>query len=66
MKVKVFSKCGGYFEKFSKSASILEEDINDWLNDNPGISIIEIKQSSCGGSLEPAKHIVSIWYEAKE
>ncbi len=22
-----------------------------------------IKQSSCGGSLEPAKHIISIWYE---
>ena len=65
MKVKIFSKCSGYFGKLSGIASSLEEDINTWLESHPEITIIEIKQSSCGGSLEPSKHIVSVWYEKK-
>ena len=63
MKVKIFSKCGGYFSKSSKISSDLEQEFNTWLDNNSGIKIINIKQSSCGGSLEPAKHIISIWYE---
>jgi hypothetical protein len=63
MKVKIFAKCGGYFDKSSKISLELEQEINTWLANNSGIKIINIKQSSCGGSLEPAKHIISIWYE---
>ena len=65
MQVKIFSKCGGYFSKLSQIASQLEQDVNAWLENHPGIKIIDIKQSSSGGSLEPAKHIISIWYETK-
>ena len=65
MKVKIFSKCGGYFGKSSKVTSELEQDINSWLESNSEIKIINIKQSSCGGSADPAKHIISIWYESE-
>jgi hypothetical protein len=65
MKVKIFAKCGGYFSKSSKISSHLEQEINAWLESNPKIKIIDIKQSSCGGSLEPEKHIISIWHETK-
>ena len=63
MQIKIFSRCGGYFTKSSKESSQLEQDVNTWLESNPKIKILDIKQSSCGGSLEPAKHIISIWYE---
>ena len=66
MKVKLFSKCGGYFGKFSKVSSHLEQEINTWLEGHPGIEIIDIKQTSCGGSADPSKHIISVWYEAKK
>ena len=65
MKVKIFSKCGGYFGKSSKVTSDLEQDINSWLESNSGIKITNIKQSSCGGSAEPAKPKISIWYETE-
>ena len=63
MKVKIFSKCGGYFSKSSKISSDLEKEVNTWLESHSGIKIINIKQSSCGGSAEPQKHLISIWYE---
>ena len=55
MKVKIFSKCGGYFSKSSKISLHLEQEINTWLESHPGIKIIEIKQSSCGGSARSGK-----------
>lgn len=63
MKTKIFAISGGYFRGISKTASYLEREINAWINANPGIKIIDIKQSSCGGSAEPSKIIISIWYE---
>ena len=65
MQVKIFSKCGGYFSKLSKISSDLEQEVNTWLGSQPGIKITDIKQSSCGGSADPAKHIISVWYETK-
>ena len=68
MKVKIFSKTkdgkfSSIFQKLSEMSSLLEQDVNAWLESHPNIKIIEIKQSSCGGSLENSKHIISIWYE---
>lgn len=63
MKTKIFAISQGYFRTLSKASLSLEMQINTWLNTNPGIKIIDIKQSSCGGSVEPSKTIVSIWYE---
>ena len=65
MKTKIFAISGGYFRNISRTALDLEEKINAWIEANPGIKIIDIKQSSCGGSLEPSNTIISIWYELK-
>jgi hypothetical protein len=63
MKTKIFAISGGYFRNISRTALDLEEKINAWIEANPEIKIIDIKQSSCGGSLEPSNTIISIWYE---
>ena len=63
MKVKVFSTKSKAFQSSSKPPYQLEQDINHWLENNPKINITNIKQSSCGGSLEVEKLFVSVWYE---
>ena len=65
MKTKIFAISGGYFRHISRTALDLEDKINAWIEANPGIKIIDIKQPSCGGSLEPSNTIISIWYELK-
>ena len=65
MKAKVFSIYGRYFGKSNIAAS-LEGEINVWLESEPGIKVVDIKQTSCGGSLEPGQHLVSVWYETKD
>jgi hypothetical protein len=65
MKVKIF-KVAGYshpFGKKPKSKQVLEDEINQWLEANPGFNIKHIKQSCCGGSFNPSLTIVSVWYE---
>ncbi len=58
----MFSKGGKYFGK-SNTADLLEDEINSWMENHPGLKVIEIKQSSCGGSMEPGQHLISVWYE---
>ena len=65
MKVKTFSKCGRYFGKSNITAG-LESEINIWLESEPGIKMVDIKQTSCGGSFEPGQHLISVWYETKD
>lgn len=66
MKTKIFKVSGYsfYFGTKPKSKQILEDEINDWLAANPDIKIVDIKQSCCGGSLNPSITVVSIWYES--
>ena len=59
MKVKLFGREG------SKQALGLEEEVNNWLRDNPDIKIIDIRQSAAGGSLADTKLYISIWYQEK-
>ena len=61
----MFSKCGRYFGKSNIAAS-LEGEINVWLESEPEIKVVDIKQTSCGGSLEPGQYLVSVWYETKD
>ena len=63
MKTKIFAISQGYFRTLSRASLSLEMQINTWLNTNPGIKIVDIKQSACGGSADPSKIIISIWYE---
>ncbi len=41
----------------------LEKEINNWLEENPNIKIVNIKQSSSGGSLHVTKLFISVWCE---
>lgn len=63
MLVKIFVMREGYFGSLAKASSNLEQDINLWLRANPSIRITNIEQSSCGGSVEPSRTIVSVWYQ---
>lgn len=66
MKVKIFKKVG-YSWSFKKtrtpSKQAMEDEVNAWLAENPKIKIKDIKQSACGGSLEPSQTIISVWYD---
>ena len=63
MKVKVFSSKGRFLHKLSRLTSQIEQDINHWLENNPKINITNIYQTSCGGSFDAEKHLISVWYE---
>ena len=63
MKVKVFSPRAKIFQSSSDMTSQIEQDINHWLENNPKINITNISQSSCGGSFDGEKHVISVWYK---
>jgi hypothetical protein len=46
-----------------KDARSLEDKINAWLNQNPHIKVIDIKQSSNGLTYAGSRCLVSVWYE---
>jgi hypothetical protein len=62
MKVKLFWKNApvGWGDK---KAIAFEEEINAWLGEKPGIRIVDIRQSSSGGSFGASLWFVSVWYE---
>ena len=71
MRVKLFWKngplrgCGvfGDFATAGDNALDLESQINAWLSENRGVKIVDIKQSSSGGSFGDSLWFVSVWYE---
>lgn len=62
MKVKLFWK-DNPLAHGGKDAHALEDEINVWLSEDPRIKIVEIKQSSSGGSFGASLWFVSVWYE---
>jgi hypothetical protein len=69
MKVKLFSQKDplrkiGYWP-FSKGPrqTDLENAINDWLEENRTVRVIDIKQSTSGGSWRAPTLFISLWYE---
>ena len=63
MRVKFFIKDKSPFSFWNTFQSRLEDEVNAWLADNPGIHIVHVAQSSNGGSLDSSKVFLSIWYE---
>ena len=63
MKVKVFKSINKAFRSPERNTLQFEQDINHCIENNPKINITNIKQSSCGGSFDAAKHLISVWYE---
>ena len=63
MKVKLFWK-NNPVQFATRNAPDLQDEINAWLGENPRIKIIDIKQSSSGGSFfGGGLWFVSVWYE---
>jgi hypothetical protein len=61
MKTKLFGKINT--DKKGLNVLELEDEINLWLEKNSDVKIIDIKQSSNGGSMQNTKLFFSIWYE---
>jgi len=62
MKVKLFWKSSPVGIG-NKNAGALEDEINAWLSEHPRIKIVDVRQSSSGGSFGPSLWFVSVWYE---
>jgi hypothetical protein len=45
------------------NALAFENEINGWLNSNPGVKIVDIKQTASGGSYAMPLWLISVWYE---
>lgn len=63
MLVKFFGKSAGYFQSADQVAGDMEREVAAWLARNPDIKVSSVEQSSTGGSFEPSKIWVSVWYE---
>jgi hypothetical protein len=63
MKVKLFIKDKSSFRSWQRHTQEFEDDINVWLAANCNVKVIDIKQSSNGGSFDTTKVVISIWYE---
>ena len=58
MHVKLFWKnlSGGNPQEF-------EAEINAWLQQHPGIRVVDIKQSASAGTFTGSLWLLSVWYE---
>jgi len=70
MRVKLFWKYNplgprGWFSLTGRNAQALEDEINAWLRDQPGIQVAEVKQSASDSSTGQALWLISVWYEAE-
>jgi hypothetical protein len=63
MKVKLF--WGNNPLGVRKAVSVLEDQINAWLRENPRIKFLDIKQTASGGGFWPTQWFMSIWYEER-
>lgn len=70
LKVKFFGSLNPLKTSFSgkgpKFFDPVEREINTWFMTHPNIDVVEIKQSTAGGSFAAEKLIVSVWYRDNE
>lgn len=63
MRVKFFMR-GGYVGSYKpEHHRELEDEVNAWLERNPGIKVIDIKQSASGGSWAKPQLFIAVLYE---
>lgn len=63
MQVKLFLKDKSPLRSWRRHTQDFEDEINSWLAANPQIRVVDVKQSSNGGSFDTTKIVISIWYE---
>ncbi len=61
MKMKLFFMSNLEKRKRANLQS-LEDEVNAWLEQNPNINVVNIKQSASGGSFSPTSLSISVWY----
>ena len=64
MKVKMFTKMNPK-NKTEPMNMEFEAEINEWLQDNPGVEIRHIQQSAGAGSMGPFLFFITVWYEER-
>jgi hypothetical protein len=64
MKMKLFIKDRSGFRSWRKTVQDFEDEVNAWLAANAGIKVVDVKQSSNGGSFDTTKVVISVWYES--
>jgi hypothetical protein len=47
----------------AKNAQDSENEMNDWLRQNPEIRVVDIKQSATGSTFAGFFWLISVWYE---
>ena len=60
MKMKLF---GRENKRHGLEVLSIEDEINAWLELHPKIKLLDVKQSSNGGSWATSKIFISVWYE---
>ena len=63
MRVKMFSRVGWTGSYKPENHLELENEVNAWLEQNPTIKIVDIKQSACGGSWAKPQFFLTVVYE---
>lgn len=64
MQVKIFSM-NDPLKRKKRNQQFLEDEINAWLKEQPGIQVIHVEQSAGGGAFAPSEWVISVWYESK-
>ena len=64
MRVKFFMRGSGYTGSYKlEHHRELEDEVNTWLEQNPGIKVMDIKQSASGGSWVKPQFFLTVLYE---
>ena len=59
MRVKLFRT----IHLTAENAQAWEKEMNDWLQQNPKIRVVDIKQSATGSTFAGFFWLISVWYE---
>lgn len=65
MRVKLFMRGGHTGSYKSQHHRKLEDEVNNWLEQNPNIKVVDIKQSASGGSFTRPQYFITVVYETK-
>ena len=65
MMVKMFTKMNPK-NRVEPCNTEYESEVNDWLQNNPGIEILHIQQSAGAGSQGPFLFFITIWYAERK
>ena len=68
MQIEMFDAySSGFINRINRNMmDSVEDQVNRWLDSNPDVRVVEVKQSAAGGSWGPIQLLISVWYESAE